>query len=372
MAYARPPRGANGKFWTARWRDVDGKLCEFGGFVDKQSAIHYALDQETLVRQGKRTKPAAMNMTLIDFVQEVWIPTLDVDEASLKDYEYGLNGWILPEFANTPMKDIKPADIMAWVANMHKSLAERTAEKHRNTLAGILKMAVANEYLHKSPFAVLKFSKAKKTTKVVPLSYEKVESIANRISPRYQLFVWIGYFTGMRAGEILGLSIDQLDFENHEILIDRQLSRSTSEIHKMSGLKTDASERTIGFARELERMIQAHIEKYGLGPHGLILSTVGNKVFRYKGAIEMFRNAARPEGIPRGQGLHILRHTCVSVLIKQGASPKDIQAWVGHTSIQETMDTYGHLFPDSKHNLALMLDNNVPKRATQSILGEVG
>jgi integrase len=84
----------------------------------------------------------------------------------------------------------------------------------------------------------------------------------------------------------------------------------------------------------------------------------------------VFRTAARTEGQPVGQGLHVLRHTCVSVLIQQGATPKDIQAWVGHTSIQETMDTYGHLFPDAKHSLARMLDANVPS-GTSSVNLEV-
>ncbi len=41
---------------------------------------------------------------------------------------------------------------------------------------------------------------------------------------------------------------------------------------------------------------------------------------------------------------HLLRHTAVSLLIDDGANPKAIQAFVGHSNIRETMDTYGHLF----------------------------
>ena len=87
------------------------------------------------------------------------------------------------------------------------------------------------------------------------------------------------------------------------------------------------------------------------------MQTNGGKVFRYKGAIEMFRVAARAIGLKVGEGLHQLRHTCVSVLIAEGANPKEIQEWVGHASIEETMDTYGHLFPNSLTDLAKNLDN---------------
>ena len=52
-----------------------------------------------------------------------------------------------------------------------------------------------------------------------------------------------------------------------------------------------------------------------------------------------------------------MRHTCVSVLIHQGVNIKQIQEWVGHASITETMDTYGHLFPGSLVDMADMLDS---------------
>ena len=77
----------------------------------------------------------------------------------------------------------------------------------------------------------------------------------------------------------------------------------------------------------------------------------------------MFRVAARAVGLKVGEGLHQLRHTCVSVLIAEGANPKEIQEWVGHASIEETMDTYGHLFPNAKHQLSNMLDKHAKRFA---------
>lgn len=78
----------------------------------------------------------------------------------------------------------------------------------------------------------------------------------------------------------------------------------------------------------------------------------------------MFRVAARAIGLKVGEGLHQLRHTCVSVLIAEGANPKEIQEWVGHASIEETMDTYGHWFPNAKHQLSSMLDIHANRHKT--------
>jgi integrase len=51
-----------------------------------------------------------------------------------------------------------------------------------------------------------------------------------------------------------------------------------------------------------------------------------------------------------------LRHTCASLLIAQGAHPKLISTRLGHSSIQITLDRYGHLFPSVEEALAEKLD----------------
>jgi integrase len=361
MAYARQ----RGKYWSGRWRDTDGRLAEEGGFPDKASALAHAKDMEYLVRKGKKTRPSDMNLTVTQFINKVWLPTLKVTEGTAQDYEYSLNGSILPKFGNKPMRDIKPHDIESWVVELTSSgkLSDRTIEKRRNLLAQILKKAVQNEYLDKSPFSKLTFTKAKKVNKVIPLTHGQVTALANSLTPRFRIMVWIGYYTGMRPSEILGVTWDRLNFDNETILVDRQISRKLSEVHAPQGLKTENSERTIGFSKDLQILIKEHVDTFGLGPEGLILQTNGGKVFRYKGAIEMFRVAARTVGLRVGEGLHQLRHTCVSVLIAEGANPKEIQEWVGHASIEETMDTYGHLFPNAKHQLSSMLDSYAKRHA---------
>jgi integrase len=70
----------------------------------------------------------------------------------------------------------------------------------------------------------------------------------------------------------------------------------------------------------------------------------------------LFCPALRRAGLPEQVRFHDLRHTCAALLIAQGAHPKAIQAHLGHSSIQVTMDRYGHLFPDALEHLADRLD----------------
>jgi integrase len=70
----------------------------------------------------------------------------------------------------------------------------------------------------------------------------------------------------------------------------------------------------------------------------------------------VFCPALARAGLPAQVRFHDLRHTCAALLIAQGAHPKAIQAHLGHSSIQVTMDRYGHLFLDALEHLADRLD----------------
>ena len=70
----------------------------------------------------------------------------------------------------------------------------------------------------------------------------------------------------------------------------------------------------------------------------------------------MWKPALKVSGFDAKLRFHDLRHTCASLLIEQGAHPKEIQARLGHSSITTTLDRYGHLMPSLGHQLAVNLD----------------
>ena len=363
MAFAR--KRSNG--WQARWYTRNGTETSRDGFSTKQAAIAFGYEQEQLEKRFKNTKTSELKLTLQEFVEEVWAGTLTVRKQTKLSYERDLNSHILPEFGDVIMASIKPVDVERWSAMLKnkKGLSARTVQKQENLLAAILKKAVENEYLHATPFAKLKRPKARKKNVVIPMTFEQVKKLAGLLPKQYRIIVWIGYYTAMRPSEALGLTWEQLDFKKNKITIDRQLSRDRNFIHEPEGLKTEASERTIGFAKELQSLIREHVDEFGLGPEGLILKSRTGNPWRYHDAAEMFRVAAKAVGLKPGQGMHQLRHTCVSVLIEKGANIKQIQYWVGHSSITETMDTYGHLFPESMDDLANKLDEHATEQQSK-------
>jgi integrase len=62
-------------------------------------------------------------------------------------------------------------------------------------------------------------------------------------------------------------------------------------------------------------------------------------------------------GLPKDTRIHDLRHTCASLLIDPGDSPKSIQAHLGHSSITVTLDTCGHLYPEEREKIAAGMES---------------
>lgn len=361
MAYARK----RGDKFSARWRTRNGLQAEKGGFLNKKEAIQYAEEQEALERRDRNTRPSDMSMTLREFVVEIWGPTLDVEKQTKVDYENNYNSHIDPVFGDLAMSSITPAEIKKWrvkmkneVASTGYRLSPSYVEKITNLLGQILRSAMDNDKIYVNPMTKVKRKKLKHKKQVVPLEISIVQALADGFASRWKPVIWIGFFTGMRPSEILGLTWDRLDFDREVITVNRQIGKYRDEIFA-DYLKTSKSYRAISFPQGLQKILIEHKEQHGLGPENLIFTNRSGGVWRYKDAADMFRDIARPLGIKKGEGLHQLRHTFVSMLIRLNTSAKVIQEWVGHESILETMDTYGHLFPNDLRDVSQRFDTYV-------------
>ena len=71
----------------------------------------------------------------------------------------------------------------------------------------------------------------------------------------------------------------------------------------------------------------------------------------------MWRDAAGPLGIAKGDGFHQLRHFYVSLLIRAGESVKTVQIRLGHTSAQMTLDVYAGLWPEDEDRTRMAIDD---------------
>jgi len=165
----------------------------------------------------------------------------------------------------------------------------------------------------------------------------------------------VATFTGLRSSELRGLRWADVDLNGGKLHVRQRADRYNA----MGQPKSEAGDRVI----PLGPMVVNTLRKWRLacpkGELGLALPNTVGKIWNHVGILRaMWRTVVaagvvNAEGEAKYTGLHSLRHFYASWCINRKADgglelpAKTVQARMGHSSVVITMDTYGHLFPDS-------------------------
>lgn len=211
-------------------------------------------------------------------------------------------------------------------------------------VATIFKAAMGDRKIATSPCARIKHERPAKR-KVTPVSTEVVEAIAAGVPGRYRALVILAAGTGMRQGEVFGVTVDRIDFLRRQILVDRQLTTVTGRAPAFGPTKNGV-ERTIPLPQVVVDALALHIQRFPLGEDGLVFRNGHDAPLRRSNFNDTWRRVCRETGAG-DLTFHGLRHYYASLLIRHGESVKTVQERLGHKSAVETLDTYAHLWSDS-------------------------
>ncbi|MGH3350655.1 MAG: tyrosine-type recombinase/integrase [Nocardioides sp.] len=216
-----------------------------------------------------------------------------------------------------------------------------------------------------SPAVDIKLPWVEAKAALVPITTDVVVSLREQMSERLRAFVTIAAGTGMRRGELLGLTIDRVATDFGAIRVDRQLSRkSTGKNPIFAPPKTTASVRTIPVAQVVLDTIEHHVGTYGVHREtGLLFTTdirTPLSTSTLQAAWSKAAKAAHTDATP-----HALRHYYASIQIYGGCSIKQLQANLGHKSARDV----GHLRPpDGRRGRPLTgRDRGRPRRKDQKL-----
>jgi len=179
------------------------------------------------------------------------------------------------------------------------------------------------------------------------LPHPEIQALLAATDPRRRVVILTAVLTGLREGELLGLPWGDIDWQNRQIYVRQQYTAG-----RFSELKTKASRRRVDLPGELAQELRRWRLQCPPGAHDLVFPTgAGNPESHSNLLNRGFYPALRRAGL-RKIRFHDLRHTYASLLIANGEHPKRIQALMGHSSINVTMDVYGHLMPGAGDEVA--------------------
>lgn len=291
-------------------------------------------------------------------------------ERIAKDYRTIYNNRIAPYFGSWPTDAIKRENVERWIMELRTTetlasararkrskeegkslpparfLAPKTIANAHGLLSSILRNEVRAERLTVNRAEGIPLPRITRRKEPVFLKPGEFARILDELPTRWQPLVALLAATGMRWGEVTALYPDDFDYESAPVIVrvSKAWKRGVSGWY-IGEPKTAAGVRDITLPPQISELLLPLVEAT---PHELLVfrNSEGGHL-RGDWFRPIWKKAVKAAGIRRMPRLHDLRHTHASWLISQGVPLTVIQRRLGHSSIKQTSDIYGHLAPEA-------------------------
>lgn len=313
------------------------------------------------------------NMLFSDYMLE-WLENIKpkVVQSTYIGYEQVVKGRLCPYFKSKKIKliDLRPRDIQDFINYLYKQrLKGSTIAHYTSNLNTALKEAVIAEIIPSNPMDRIESVKKEVYIPDFYTDDELIELIEVIKTQKLELPLTLGIIYGLRREAILGLTWNAIDFKNKSITIRKTVGRG-----KYDGVtqflikdipKNKSSYRTLPMFDFIADLLKKYKEKYKLNE-----KIFGNTyITDYKDFICLMDNGelVKPDYVDRTFSrilkenrfrhirLHDLRHSCATLLLRNGVPLPEIQKWLGHSNIVTTQ-RYSHLDQNDKSIPANMIE----------------
>lgn len=422
MAVKKVRTRQRGKSWSYAFEGakINGKrkAIEKGGFATEEEAYNAGLAAYAEYNAAGSVFSNS-DMSLNDFI-EIWFKhvTPKVKPNTLYNYSKMIRCHIKPCLGGYRLKDLTPGAIESWIQGKYvqNMLSFSTLDSMLKVLKVALDYAVyPAQLIRDNPASRIKAPATAKrqVNERKPVSVETMQRIIDyfreyKPARHYLLPILIGYHTGFRIGEVLGIEWQDIDFEAGTITCRQQIQRLQGQGTAGFGgrntgrwyigePKTKKSERTIRLDSDIldtlrrAKTAQAANElRYG----GDYIEVYHREEFDDRTArkVERIRSYSKGDFVKQGERMrlvctqecgdfirfssiniaitrmrrmlnipefdfHTMRHTHAQMLLEAGAQVKDVSARLGHASIDTTLDTYTAVTPAMQEQTIQIFEN---------------
>ncbi len=198
---------------------------------------------------------------------------------------------------------------------------------------------------------------------VEPLTLDQTRQLLDAIQgDRIEAFVVVAAYCGLRLGELLGLSWENVDLDAGTLRVERILQRRDAR-WLLEEPKSESSRREIDLAEPVVAALRAHrvrqmSERLRAGTEwqewGLVFTSPVGSPIHFRNALRHFHKALDKAGLPQRR-LHDLRHGCATLLIENGEDLKTVADQLGHSDPALTLRTYVNPNAKSRRKAAMRL-----------------
>lgn len=302
-----------------------------------------------------------------------WLETVQRPRArpnTLAQYETLIRRHIVPTLGRLRVDRVTPAHLQQLYSDkLAAALSPSTVRTIHAILHKALGQAVKWGLLPRNPADAVERPRVPRH-EFTPLTPAQVQAFLQeaRGDRLYALYV-LAVTTGMRLGELLGLTWPDVDLDAGEVRVRRQLVWVRNVEPTLAEPKTDAGRRTISLPPLAVEALHEHRrrqleERLLAGPawqdrwHLVFTTPLGTPINPSNLRNRSFRPLLEKAGLPRVR-FHDLRHSVASFLLAAGTNVKAVQELLGHITSRVTLDTYAHTLPGMRQQVAATLERLV-------------
>jgi integrase len=338
-----------------------------GGFATKRQANAYLTNVLAEVQAGVFVAPT--KFTVAQYLNDHWLPSLDLRPSTLASYGHMVRAWIVPALGGRPLAQLTPKQIADFYTSLRGAprktrskkkdktqapppISGRTAQYVAVVLRRALEDALRLGLISRNPASAVARPRAAR----VEMKAWTAEEAATFLSAVSEDRLYAGWLLllcrGLRRGEMAGLRWSDVDLDAGRLAI-RQTLVAVGYEAQFSEPKTAKSRRTVPLDAELVTALHTHrrhqLEErlaWGAGycESGLVFCREDGSPIHPQRLSALFQGHLRRAELPPIR-LHDLRHTCATLSLRSGIPTKVVSEWLGHATTSITEDLYRHVTP---------------------------
>lgn len=368
----------DGKRWLVKvfvGRDGKGRKKYLTKVVHGTRRDADAVRLEMLNRKAHGQLRPRASLTLAELVER-WVAQkgMTVSARTLSGYQQLLNRHVLPVLGQKRVSRLEAHDFELLYRGMLDGsgdavpLSPRTIRLTHAAINQALKYAVSMSAIPHNPVAAVALPRRVTSERPSLAADELQRFLAACEESGYGAFYQLLVRTGVRPGEACALTWADIDFEKADLKVTKTVTRGEEGQQVIAQPKTKRSNRTVPLMQSLVAVLKRHRalqEQRGHAHSGLVFTNESGGMLKpWTFNKRDLRRVVESAGILKPVSLYTLRHTFATSHLDTGTPLKQVSAWMGHSSINQTADTYMHASDDTgqrwmeKHEAQL----TVPKR----------